>query len=149
MKIILLKDVKGVGKKYDIKDVADGYGRNFLVARKLGEAATPDALKKVQKIKGVIDKEAHEEEMRLDQLVRTIKDQHVEFPLKTDDKGTVFGSVTKDMILKAMREHKWLAADRAEVHMDHPIKQIGDHQVAVHLKNGKVATLTVRVLPQR
>ena len=141
--------MKGVGKKYDVKEVADGYGRNFLVARKLAESATPEAMKKLKQTKGKIDKETHEEEMRLDELVRTLKNQRVEFELKTDERGTVFGSVTKDMILKAMREHKWLAADRAEVHMEHPIKQTGDHQVTVHLKNGKVASLTVRVLPQR
>lgn len=145
MKVILTRDVRGVGKKYDVKEVADGYGRNFLVARGLAESATPEAMKRHAGVKARMDKEGHEELKRTEELARIIQSRFLEFRLKTDVHGNVFGSVTKDMILKAMREHDWVTKERVEVSLDHPIKQIGDHQVEVALRHGLTAKLKVLV----
>ena len=148
MKIILLQDVRGVGKKYEVKEVADGYGRNFLVAKGLAKAVTPETQKQVMAQKARMEKEGAEFKKRLGELARNINTHHLEFHLRTDSKGSVFGSVTKEMILKAMREHEWLRTERVEVQLPHPIKEIGDHEVAVRLKQEFTAKLKVIVRPQ-
>ncbi|MFH1246563.1 MAG: 50S ribosomal protein L9 [Candidatus Liptonbacteria bacterium] len=145
MKVILKKDVRGVGKKNEIKEVADGYGRNFLVARGLAEAATPPAMKKLSVMKAKMDKEEHEEMKRLQGLKRILESRFIEFKLKSDEHGTVFGSVTKEMILSAMREHNWVTKERVEIALEHPMKQIGDYVVVVDLKKGLSAKLKVLV----
>lgn len=143
MKVIFIKDVRGMGKKHEVKEVADGYARNFLIARGLAEAGTAAALARLTALKAHMDKDAHEEMKRLHELKRIIESRHLEFHLKTDEHGKVFGSVTKEMILKAMREHDWLTKERVEITLDHPLKQIGDHQVVVDLKHGLTANLKV------
>jgi large subunit ribosomal protein L9 len=145
MKVILLQDVRGVGHKNDLKEVADGYGRNFLIARGLALAATGAGIKKVEEMKAKKDKEDHEEEIRLGEIKRTIESHFIEFRLKSDEHGSVFGSVSKDMILKALREHNWVTKERVDVILDHPLKQIGDHEVVVDLKRGLTAKLKVMV----
>jgi len=148
MKIILLQDVKDAGKKYDIKEVADGYARNFLFPNKLAEPATPSALKKLENLKSKLGKEELELKKRLEEIVRKIGDTTLEFSLKTDGKGGIFGSVTKEMILKALREHGLVTKERVDVTLDHPIKELGDHKVKVDLKKGIAVELKIRIQPQ-
>lgn len=148
MKIILLQDVRGLGKKHEIKEVAGGYGRNFLIAKGLAKAATQETEKSVEAMKAKAEKEQSDLLKRLRELARLIDEHHIEFRLRTDEKGTVYGSVTKEMILKAMREHEWLRKERVEIELAHPLKEIGDYAVAVDLKKGIRATLKVAVRPQ-
>ncbi len=148
MKVILLEDLKGVGKKYDAKEVADGYAKNFLFPRGLARPATSDALKNVAVQRARAEKDDAELVKRLETLSRFLNEHSLEFTLRTDEKGSVFGSVTKEMILRAMREHGWLGKERVDIELNHPIKQIGEHKVAVDLKKGIRATLTVVVRPQ-
>jgi large subunit ribosomal protein L9 len=148
MKILLLKDVKGLGKKHDMKEVADGYARNFLIAKGFAKEATEKNAKEVSAIKAKVEKEQAELIKRLEALARQINEHHIEFHLRTDTHGTIFGSVTKDMILKAMREHEWLRSERVDIELAHPLKEIGDYKIAVDLKRGVTATLKVVVRPQ-
>ena len=86
-------------------------------------------------------------EKRLGTLARMISERFVEFHLKTDKKGSVFGSVTKDAILSAMREHGLLGKERAEIKIAHPLKELGDHEVRVELGRGMTAKLKVVIRP--
>ncbi len=148
MKIIFLQDVRGVGKKYEVKDVRDGYARNFLFPNKMAKPATPSALKELELLKDRLDKDEVEIKKHLEQLARRINDTSIEFQLKTDSVGSVFGSVTKEAILKAMREHKFINKERVDIKLDRPIKELGTHRVGVDLKKGIEATLGVIVRPQ-
>ena len=148
MKVILLQDVRGIGKKNDVKEVADGYARNFLFLRNLAEAATPQALKKLEKMKENMETEDKELKNRLENLARDMKGKYIEFELKTGEDGSVFGSVTKEMIMKAIREH-FSKHDRVDVILDHPIKKIGEQVVRVDLKKGIEAELKIIVRPSR
>lgn len=143
MKVILKEDVRGVGRKHDIKDVSDGYARNFLFPQKLAEAVTKEALKRLEKRKVELAKD----EMRLMKLARELNDRHLEFTLKTGEDGSVYGSVTKEMILSAIRGH-FMTKDRVEINLEHPIKKIGEHMVPVNLKKGIEAKLKIIVQPQ-
>jgi large subunit ribosomal protein L9 len=148
MKVILVKDVNGLGKKHEVKEVSDGYARHYLVPRGLAKPATPAELKKLEEMKARAEKEDAETKKRLEELARRMSDRYIEFRLKTDTSGAVFGSVTKDMILKALREHGLVTADRVDVELDHPIKEIGDRLVTVDFKKGIKAKLKVVVRPE-
>lgn len=150
MKVILLADVREIGgKKHEIKEVSDGYARNFLLARGLAKLATPAALRELAKMKEQSAKEDADLIKRLREIARLMNDRHIEFRLKTDAKGNVFGSVTKEMILKELRASGLISTERPEIHLSHPIKQIGDHLVEVNLKKGIAAQLKVFVRSQQ
>ena len=148
MKIILLQDIRGVGKIYDIKEVANGYARNFLFPNELAEPATPSNLKKLEILKLRLQKKDEVLRKHLTELARKISDTKLEFTLKSDEKGSVFGSVTKEMILKAMREHCLTTEERVEIEIARPIKEFGEHKITVNLKKGITAELIVIVRPQ-
>ncbi|KKW46340.1 MAG: 50S ribosomal protein L9 [Candidatus Liptonbacteria bacterium RIFCSPLOWO2_01_FULL_56_20] len=148
MKVIFLEDVRGIGKKYEVKSVADGYARNFLLPRRLAKAATEAALRELEREQARRAKEDSEVAKRLVGIAREINTHRIEFSLKAGEGGSVFGSVTKEMILKALREHRWLGKERAEVTLDHPLKTLGEHRVPVAFKKGIRAELIVVVRSQ-
>lgn len=148
MKVIFLQDVRNVGHKHDVKDVSDGYARNFLFPNKLAEAATPGALKKIEEMKAVqteneaaIIKELHE-------VKRQIESVTLEFALKTDKSGAPFASVNKDTILSALRDHKFITTERVGIELKYPIKEFGPHMVEIDLKKGVIAKLKISVVKE-
>lgn len=148
MKVILKEDVRGVGHKHDIKEVSDGYARNFLFPRNLAEPATKEAVNKLTTLKVIKEEDEKKLKGHLERLARDMADKYVEFELKVGKDGSVFGSVTKEMILKAIREH-FSKHDRIDVILEHPLKQIGEHMVPVDLKKGIETKLKVIVQPQK
>jgi large subunit ribosomal protein L9 len=146
MKVIFLDDVKNVGKKYDIKDVSDGYARNFLFPNKLAETATPEAIKKLDSMKAAHEKEDKDAIAHLEAIAKKINETKIQFELKVDKSGAVFGSVNKETLSKAMREHKLIGAERVDIDLKYPIKELGEHSVAIDLKKGVVAKLGVVVV---
>jgi len=149
MKIIFLQDVRGRGKKYEVKDVADGYATNFLFPKRLAEPATPANLARLESLKKKLDQEHDESLKRMQSLEEKLKTSSLKFPVKTDEKGSVFGSITKDMITKALREQGWLGPERVDIHLEHPLKTIGEHEVEIGLKEGHKAFLRVILTPQQ
>ncbi len=145
MKIILLEDVRNVGKKFEVKEVSDGYARNFLFVNKLAESATPGALKKLEAQKAEHEKEDHALHARLEEIARKLNGTKLEFELAGDDTGALFGSVNKESILKALREHGFITKERVDIDLKYPIKTIGEHTIPVDLKKGIAATLTIVV----
>jgi large subunit ribosomal protein L9 len=146
MKVIFLNDVKNVGKKYDIKEVSDGYARNFLLPNKLAEVASPEAIKKLAAMKAGLEKEDKEAHAHLEAIARKINETKIQFQLKADKTGVVFGSVNKETILKAMREHKLIGPERIDIDLKYPLKELGEFSVAIDLKKGVVAKLGVIVV---
>ncbi|HEX4104285.1 MAG TPA: 50S ribosomal protein L9 [Candidatus Paceibacterota bacterium] len=143
MKVILLEDVRNIGKKFEVKEVSDGYARNFLFVNKLAEPATPDALKKLEHMKSEHDKADREIRGHLEKIAQKIAGLKLEFELKTDKTGATFGSVNKESILKALREHDLVTKERVDVELKYPLKEAGEHKVRVDLKKGVTADLTV------
>lgn len=148
MKVILLQDVRNVGKKNEVKEVADGYARNFLLPRKLIEPATPAALARLEKLLSHNRKNQEEEGKRLLEIKQLAEGRTLEFRLRTDSRGSVFGSVSGEMILAALRDAKIVTTQRVSVTLDHPIKQLGEHEVMLHLRENLYAKLRIIVLPQ-
>ena len=145
MKVLLLSDVKGQGKKNEVKNVADGYARNFLFPRKFAVAVTPEVQRQLDAKKAASAEAEAATVERLTAIARELGGRTLEFPVKTDDKGSVFGSVTADIIAKAIRDNKLTGQDRVEPVVDHPLKTIGEHRVLVRFAKGIAATVTVRL----
>lgn len=143
MKVIFQDDVRNVGKKFDVKDVADGYARNFLFPNKLAEVATPSALKKLDAMKADHDKNETELITRLREIAKKITDTKIEFTVKTDKSGAVFGSINKESILKALREHNLVTKERVDIDLKHPLKDLGEYIIPIDLKKGIEAKLKV------
>ncbi len=149
MKVIFLKDVKNVAKKYDLKDVADGYARNFLLPNDFARPATPTALKELEILKEKAEREAEGLKKHIEGLRRKINERTLEFHLKTDESGSVFGSVNKETILQALRDSDLVTKERLEIKIAHPIKELGDHKIPVRFKDGSEAELKITVRPQQ
>ncbi|MCX7970889.1 MAG: 50S ribosomal protein L9 [Negativicutes bacterium] len=146
MRVILLQDVKGQGKKGEVIKVADGYARNFLIARGLAEEATAQALNRVKEHdQAVRNRELkQQEEARL--LARQLAEVEFVIRARVGAEGKLFGSVTAKDICDAVRERCQLEIDRRKVEFEQEIKRTGDHTVSVKLAKDVTATIKVRVV---
>jgi len=135
MKVIFLKDVPRVGKKYDIKNVPDGYANNFLIPRKLAIIATKEAEKELQMRQKEI---LVEKEIRLDLLIKNledIKDKVVHIKAKADAGGNLFSGIHKAEIVEAMQNehHAFISPD--SIVLDKPIKKTGEYEIKISISN--------------
>jgi large subunit ribosomal protein L9 len=144
MKVVLLADVRSLGKKNEIKNVSDGYAMNFLFPQKLAKKADTETINKA----APIQKNEHETEERLKKLAKEISKSNLKFFLKTDKRGSVFGSVGKEDISTAFREANFITKDRIEIKIPKPLKELGIHEVEVRFKKGITAKVKVTLQPQ-
>lgn len=150
MKIILLQDVRGIGRKYDVKEVSDGYARNFLIPRKLGKPATQEALSGLKRQKENWEKQTDILKEKLKKIQEDLENKPLLFKLKLGEKEKVFGSITKKGIEEAL---KALPTGRQEVVKDllievnlhRPIKTLGSHQVEISLGRGVAGDIQIKV----
>jgi large subunit ribosomal protein L9 len=145
MKVILHEEVRGVGKKYEVKEVRDGYARNFLFPNKLAEPANASSLKKLEALKAGLDKNEADYKKMLEAVAHKIKDMTIQFDLKKGKDGSIFGSVNKEAVLKALREHKLITKERIDITLDHPIKEPGNYVIPIDLKKGILVDLKILV----
>ena len=144
MKIILLKDVAKIGKKYDIKDVSDGYAQNMLLPRGLAKLATKDAIAKVEQLKANdLTAKKIQEELLLKNL-EIIKNLKLELKEKTNEKGHLFAGITKEILHSELVKKTRLNIDISSIKLDKPIKEVGEHKVLVEVL-GKKAEFTLVV----
>jgi len=143
MKVILLQDVKDLGKKFDVKNVKDGYGHNFLLPRNLAKIATAKSIKELETQKIIWQKEEDEIKNKLETLSKEFQEKEFHFTLKTGEKGEVFGSISKADIKKLITPS--LFNNDVEINLEKPIKTLGAHQVEINLGRG-VKTLIKLVI---
>ena len=125
MKVILLEDVKGSGKRDDIINVSDGYARNFLFPKKLATEATAENLHSIQKQKQAVAHRREEERKVALALKAQMKDMVVTVPVKAGDGGRLFGAVTNQEIADALKAQHGIELDRRKIVISNSIKQIG------------------------
>lgn len=146
MKVILKADVKGSGKKGDVIEVADGYGKNFLIKKGLAEAATAGGVNEANQKKAA-EKYHKEEEIKAQKaLAATLNGQTVTVGIKTGENGKVFGSVTAQHVAIALSE-KGFDVDKKKIRMD-AIKCTGIFPVEIRLMENISAKINVQVQPQ-
>lgn len=140
MKVILLQDIKGLARKFDVKEVKDGYARNFLIPKGLVKIATNEAIKELEVKKSAWSKEEQEIKTKLETLAKDLANKEFRFKVKIGKKGEIFGSVTKDDIKEK------LLMTNVEINLERPIKKLGEHQVEINLGKGVKANIKVSVL---
>lgn len=145
MKVIFLKDVKGKGKKGEVKEVPTGYANNFLLKNKLAEEATPG---NVRKLKASQDKAAAQEEAIKQEAVniqKKLENLTVTIGAKSGEDGRLFGSITSKQIAEQLKKDHKIEVDRRKIELNEPIKALGHHKVPVKLHHDVTGTITVHV----
>lgn len=143
MKVILLQDVKSVGKKGQVVDVSDGYGQNFLIPRKLASAATAGEVKKRTKEAADQSSKKARELEAAQQLAERLSAKPMTIKVKVGDGGKLFGSVTSSDIVKAVKEAFGESLDKKHVSLPKPIRELGEHKVKAKLYKGVQAELQI------
>ncbi|MBR0165198.1 MAG: 50S ribosomal protein L9 [Lachnospiraceae bacterium] len=146
MKVILLEDVKSLGKKGDIVDVSDGYADNFLIKKKKGVPASEGNLKNLAHEK---KKEAENAAERLDAakaLKEKIERVTTDVSMKAGENGKVFGSVSSKEIAQALLSQHGFEVDKKKITLSEPIKSFGIHEVSCKLHPEVTATVRVQVI---
>jgi large subunit ribosomal protein L9 len=149
MKVIFLKDVKGKGKKGEIKNVADGYAQNFLFKQGLAIEATPANLKALEAQKNKQKREAEEELARAKQLKEQLEQLTVELSAKAGEGGRLFGSITSKQIAEALQSQHNIKIDKRKIELNDAIRALGYTNVPVKLHSEVTATLKVHVSEQK
>jgi large subunit ribosomal protein L9 len=145
MKVLFKKDVPDVAKAGQVKEVADGYARNFLIPRGLAVAATSGALKQVADVQAVAARHAAEEQRAAQNLKGRLEAQPIVLEAKAGSQGRLYGSVTAVDVATAIQRQIGASVDRRELEMPEHIRHVGSYQVGVRLHHGVTATLTIEV----
>ncbi len=148
MKVILLEDVKSLGKKGDVVEVSDGYARNAILPKKLGVEASGKNLNDLKLQNQHKDKVAAENLENARQLAEVVEKTTVEVRLKGGEGGKAFGSVSSKEISQALKEQAGLDIDKKKMHLKENLKNLGSYEVPVKLHPQVTANLTVRVLEE-
>lgn len=152
MKVILLKDIEKLGKSGDIKDVTDGYARNFLIPNGLAEAATPSSIKKAEAIKALQVKKAEESLKQTEEMISKIEGMAIKITAKSNENGQLFGSVTPKIIIDALMKElgdKSFKINDSQIATTEPIKEIGEHPLIINFDHGLEAAITVVIEPDK
>jgi len=148
MKVVLLQDVKGQGKKGEVVNVAEGYARNFLLPRKLAVEASESRLKELSQQQASQDRKKQKEEDQSRAIAARLEGIKVQVRAKVGEGGRLFGAVSnKDVAENLARQHG-IDLDKKKIVLKDPIKNLGDFPVTVKLHPAVQATITVVVEPQ-
>ncbi len=145
MKVVLLKDVKNVGKRDDILTVSDGYARNFLFPQKLAAEATAGALKEIERKRAAQD--AREAEMLAEakNKAAALKDKVITLSVKCGDKGRLYGSVTNAEVAEALEKQHGVKVDKRKIDIGDPIRETGIRTISVWLYSGVTTPMKLNV----
>ncbi len=144
MKVILLCDVKGSGKKDDVINVSDGYARNFLFPKKWAVEATPGAVKEIERKRANEEKLERERRAAAEALAKQLKDKVITLKVKCGAQGRLYGRITSAEIAAALKEQHGVEVDKRKVECD-DIRQVGETPVTVILYTGVKAPMKVQV----
>ena len=143
---ILLQDVDTLGERGTIVDVSKGYLRNYLVPRKLAQPATPGALEAAKARMEAAEHAKEEAASRAEENAALLTKTVLTIPQQAGDDGRLFGSVTSQDIVDAIREARGLRVDKRKVHLEEPIRNVGTHMVVVEVADGVTATVKTMIV---
>ena len=144
MKVILLCDVKGSGKKDDIINVSDGYARNFLFPKKWAVEATPGAVREIERKRAAEEKLEREHRAAAEELARQLKDKLIILKVKCGGQGRLYGRITSAEIAAALKEQHGVDVDKRKIECE-DIRQVGETAITVSLYTGVKTPMKVRV----
>jgi large subunit ribosomal protein L9 len=149
VRVILRREVAGLGRPGDVKDVADGYAQNFLLPRGFAVEATAGEMKVLARARDA--KRAKQDRAHADaeELAKRLSETTLMFRLKAGEQGKTFGSVTSKDIADALKSEHKVEIDKTKIHLPEPLKALGAHKVEIRLLTDVRANVTVAIEPQR
>ncbi|MDB4866316.1 MAG: ribosomal protein [Cohnella sp.] len=147
MKVIFLQDVKGQGKKGEVKEVSEGYARNFLLPKGLVQPATAGAQKAQEQISAAAGKKKEREKQEFQALAAKLSEMTVVIKAKAGEGGRLFGAITSKQIAEALEKQK-ITVDKRKIELDEPIRTLGVTKVQLKLYPDVKGTLSVQVVEE-
>ena len=144
MKVILLQDIDGLGKKFEIKDVKDGYARNFLFPKVLAKPATKEVMAWLEIQKEIETKKAEEDLKKIQDMASSLDGHEVIIPIKVGDKEQLFESVGEQRISEKLKETGF-NIEKNQIILKEPIKELGEYRVIINFPHKLEAEITVIV----
>jgi large subunit ribosomal protein L9 len=148
MKVILLQDIEGLGKKYEVKDVKNGHARNLLLPGKMAKPATKEALKWLADQKEVIEKEAEEDLKKAQELASKLDGLELNIVVKVGDEGQLFESINSQKIIEKMKEAGF-EIKKSQVELADPIKELGEFPVSINLDHNLEVEIKVIITAEK
>lgn len=145
MKVILLDNIKGVGKKDEVINASDGYARNFLFPRKLAIEANVENMSKLKNKQDSVQHKKNVEKEKAEDIAKKLKDITVNIKVKAGDNGRIFGGVTSKEISENLKQQFKIDIDKKKIILNETIKNIGVFNVSVKLFEGIVGNLKINV----
>jgi large subunit ribosomal protein L9 len=145
---ILLQPVEQLGERGDVVDVSPGYLRNYLVPRKLAQPATPASIREAERRREAAEQALRDQATQAEENAAMLRRTVLTIPQPAGDDGRLFGSVTAQDVVEAIRQARGLRLDRRRVHLDHPIRTTGTHMVTVEVHDGVMADVKTIVTAQ-
>ncbi len=146
MKVILLQDVEGLGKAGDLKDVANGYARNYLLPRRLAAGATPELLANHQQRIAADQRKREKQQESNQQQAERLGQVSLTFKARVGRQGRLYGSITSQDIAAGLRESEGITIDRRVIELSEPIRTLGTFKVPVKLAQKLEPEITVNVI---
>ncbi len=148
MKVLLIEDVDNLGYAGDIKKVADGFARNFLMPQRLAILATDGALKQASTIRNAAEKKRAREKNDAQAIANQLGKLSLTFERRSGETGKLYGSVTSGDIVQAIQKKSEILIDKRKVVLHEPIRQLGRHEITIKVMVDVGTKLNVEVLPE-
>ena len=148
MRVILLKDIDKLGKKYEVKEVKNGYARNFLIPKGMAKQATKKTLKWAETQKESEARKDEEELKKIQGFASSVDGLEVVIPVKIGEKEQLFESITSQKILEKLKEQGF-KIKRAQIDLPEPIKELGEFPVKIHFKHNLEAEIKIIVVEEK
>ena len=145
MKVLLIKDVKSLGKKGEVKEVKDGYGKNFLIGKGFARHATPEILEQHAQNEIIVAENLEKEVNILKEMAAKLDKCEIIITKKLGQNGHLFGAVTKEEIAVALKDQHGIEIDKKHINEKNAIKTVGEHDLDFKLGHGLHGTLHVDV----
>ncbi len=147
MKVILKKDVPNLGRAGEVKEVANGYARNYLIPQGLAVPATPQALRQLEAERAAAARQAAREAAEARALAERLSQLELTLPVRVGEQGRLYGAVTAQDIAAAISQAVGREIDRRQIELEEPIRQVGIYEVPVRLTREITAKVRVIVQP--
>jgi large subunit ribosomal protein L9 len=148
MKVLLIEDVDNLGYAGDVKQVANGFARNYLIPQQMAVLATPGALKQAETIRKAAEKRRAQETANAEAVAGQLEGLALAFERRAGETGKLYGSVTSADIVEAIREKTEIEVDRRKVALPEPIRALGEQDVTIKLMIDVSTTIKVTVAPE-
>ena len=145
---ILLQSVESLGERGEVVDVSPGYLRNFLVPRKLAQPATAASIAEAQRRRDAAEQALRDQAAQAEETAATLRRTVLTIPQAAGEDGRLFGSVTAQDVVEAIRQARGFKLDRRRVHLEQPIRTTGTHMVSVEVHDGVMADVKTIVTAQ-